>query len=334
MILTLHAGADADTVRRLLTERGLWTQRFDGSPVQLFVEPHSAAVDPDELRRLPGVARVAVAPSTHPLLDSQPREVAVAGLSIGGAAPPVLMAGPCAVESPAQIDELAEQLAAVGARFLRGGAYKPRTSPYSFSGHGASALQWIRRAADRHGLYVVTEVLSPDDVDAVAAHAELLQIGTRNMQNFALLHAVGKSGKPVLLKRGMAATVEEWLSAGEHLRAHGCPAVIFCERGVRGFDPSTRNLFDIGAIALLAHVHRLPVVADPSHAAGRRDLVLPLGRAALAAGAHGLLIEAHHQPGRALSDGAQALAPADLTAFGLQPPLRALSLHAQNGIAQ
>ncbi len=258
MIVTLEDNADAHAVRRLLTERGLWVQRFDGlggGDVQLYVEAHSAAIDPDELRRLPGVAQVATRGSEHPRLDEQPAVVDVAGVLIGGQAAPVLMAGPCAVESQAQIEELTAQLVAAhsGITFLRGGAYKPRTSPYSFAGHGVPALAWIRRAADAHGLRVVTEVLAPADVEVVAAHADLVQIGTRNMQNFALLHAVAQAGRPVLLKRGMAATVDEWLAAGEHLRAHGCPAVIFCERGVRGFDSATRNLFDVSAVALMAN---------------------------------------------------------------------------------
>jgi 3-deoxy-7-phosphoheptulonate synthase len=165
----------------------------------------------------------------------------------------------------------------------------------------------MRRAADAHGMKVVTEALAEGDVPLVAEHADLVQVGSRNMHNYALLKAIGRTGRPALLKRGMAATVDEWLQAGEYLLAGGAAAVVFCERGIRGFDDATRNLLDVGAVALLAHVHRVPVIVDPSHGAGRRDLVLPLGRAALAAGAAGLMIESHDDPGRALSDGPQAI---------------------------
>jgi 3-deoxy-7-phosphoheptulonate synthase len=195
---------------------------------------------------------------------------------------------------------------------LRGGAFKPRTSPYSFAGHGEVALDWMRLAADAHGLGVVTEVMSEHDVEAVAGVADLMQLGSRNMQNFALLRAVGRANKPVLLKRGMAATIDDWLLAGEHLLSSGAAGVIFCERGIHGFDPSTRNLLDLGAVAVLACSLGLPVVVDPSHAAGRRDLVPPLSRAALAAGAHGLLVEMHPHAERARSDGPQALDAAAL----------------------
>jgi 3-deoxy-7-phosphoheptulonate synthase len=222
------------------------------------------------------------------------------------------MAGPCSVESPEQLDEIARPLAALGVQFLRGGAFKPRTSPYSFQGHGAKALEWLRTVADRCRLKVVTEALAAEHVDAVAAVADLIQIGSRNMHNYALLRSIAKAGKPVLLKRGIAATLEEWLLAGEYCLLNGAAAVIFCERGIRGFDPTTRNLLDFGTVALLAAVHRQPVIVDPSHGAGRRDLILPLSRAALAAGASGLLLEIHAHPEDALSDGPQALLPDEL----------------------
>jgi 3-deoxy-7-phosphoheptulonate synthase len=281
----------------------------DGAGGAMFlVEPHSAAVAADRLRAIDGVAAVAAARDAHPLITRQAgAPVTVAGVPIGPGAQPVLFAGPCAVESARQIDELAARVAAAGARFLRGGAYKPRTSPYAFQGHGAPALAWLRAAADTHGLGVVTEAMSELDAPRVAEVADLVQIGSRNMQNFALLRAVAQTRRAVLLKRGMAATVEEWLSAGEYCLVHGAPAVIFCERGVRGVGDHARNLLDLGTVALLAHVHRQPIVVDPSHAAGRRDLIAPLARAALAAGAAGLLVETHDDPGRALSDGPQAL---------------------------
>ena len=231
------------------------------------------------------------------------------------------MAGPCAVESERQIEELAAAVAGAGGRLLRGSAYKPRSSPYAFQGHGEVALAWLRAAADRNALAVVTEVLAEADAPRVAAVADLVQIGSRNMQNFSLLRAVGREQRPVLLKRGLAATVEEWLLAGEYCLAAGASGVVFCERGLRGFDPSTRNLLDLGAVAVLAHARKLPVVVDPSHAVGRRDLVAPLAHAALAAGAHGIIVETHADPGSARSDGPQALLPASLRE--LMPAVRA-----------
>jgi 3-deoxy-7-phosphoheptulonate synthase len=308
MIVTLRSNADADAVRRALVARGLWvTALRDGDRVAHYlVADGSKAVTPESLRAIDGVAAVAVAASAHPRVDAHGPVADLRGLRVGGGRP-TFFCGPCAVESEARIHAIAAEVAAAGATFLRGGAYKPRTSPYAFQGHGEEALRWLRRAADAHGLRVVTEALGESDVALVAEYADLVQVGSRNMQNFSLLKAVGRTGRPVLLKRAMAATVEEWLLAGEYLLTHGAPSVLFCERGIRGFDPSTRNLLDLGAVALLAHVHGLPVVVDPSHASGRRDLVVPLARAALAAGAAGVMLETHDDPGNALSDGPQAL---------------------------
>jgi 3-deoxy-7-phosphoheptulonate synthase len=297
-----------ERVRRVLTARGLWTERLAGTaPAQLLVAPFSSEIDAADLARVEGIAQVGVAPSSHPLVDAAPAVARVRDVEIGPGRPPVIAAGPCSVESETQIRAAAGRLAATGVKVLRGGAYKPRTAPYAFQGHGAPALSWLRRAADEHGLAVVTEALAPEDVPRVAEVADLIQIGSRNMHSTALLAAAGRVGRPILLKRGMAATIEEWLCAGEYCLLHGAPSVIYCERGVRGFDPCTRNLLDLGAVALLAGVRRLPVLVDPSHAAGRRDLIPALARAALAAGAAGLLIEVHDDPGRALSDGPQAL---------------------------
>jgi 3-deoxy-7-phosphoheptulonate synthase len=228
--------------------------------------------------------------------------------------PVTIMAGPCSIESREQTMEVAAVCAELGIHVLRGGAYKPRTSPYAFQGHGEPALRWMRDAADANGMKVVTEALAEADVPLVAEHADLVQVGSRNMHNYALLKTIGRTGRPVLLKRGMAATLDEWLQAGEYVLAAGAASVVFCERGVRSFDDSTRNLLDLGAVALLAHVYRFPVIVDPSHGAGRRDLVLPLGRAALAAGAAGLMIETHDEPARALSDGPQAVPLAEIGA--------------------
>ncbi len=324
MIVTLREGADADAVRRELVARGLWISPLhDGARLAHFVvSTASAAVDVAELARIEGVASVAAPKSPHPKVSAQGPVVDVRGVAVGAPAKPVFMCGPCAIESEERITALAGRVAAAGAQFLRGGAYKPRTSPYAFQGHGEVALRWLRRAGDAHGLRVVTEALGEADVPLVAEYADLVQVGSRNMQNFALLKAIGRTGRPVLLKRAMASTVEEWLLAGEYLLSHGASGVIFCERGIRGFDPSTRNLIDLGAVALLAHVHRLPVVVDPSHATGRRDLVAPLARAALGAGAAGVMIETHDDPGCALSDGPQAMPPAELR--GVLEGLRAM----------
>jgi 3-deoxy-7-phosphoheptulonate synthase len=301
--------ADLSAVRSHLQGLGLWTQVLNGrAGAALHVASCSQRVDPAAVLAIDGVADVLTAPTEHPLVDALAGlSVDVAGRSVGGGAAPVLMAGPCSVESQGQIDQAAAQAAAAGATILRGGAFKPRSSPYSFAGCGSEALGWLRRAADAHHLAVVTEVLSEHDVTEVAQTADLIQIGSRNMQNFALLRQVGALGKPVLLKRGMAATLNEWLLAAEHTLAGGASGVIFCERGIQCFDPNTRNLLDLGAVAMLHHSYGLPVIVDPSHAVGRRDLIPPLARAALACGADGLLLETHPDPAHALSDGAQAL---------------------------
>jgi len=313
LIVTVKSGADAKAVQGQLVARGLWVVRMQsGDRVHFAVERHSRHIEPAELLSIEGVAEVATPASPHPRLDAQPEVVRVGKTDFGAGLPPVMMAGPCSIESEAQIREVAALLAPLGVRFLRGGAYKPRTSPYAFQGHGEGALTWMRRAADESGLQIVTEVMSEADAGHIAELADMLQVGSRNMHNYALLKAVARAGRPVLLKRGMAATVEEWLLAAEYLLLHGARGVVLCERGVRGFDPSTRNLLDLGAVALLSQVHRLPVVVDPSHGTGRRDLVLPLSRAALAAGACGLLVEVHPDPANALSDGPQALAPAQI----------------------
>jgi 3-deoxy-7-phosphoheptulonate synthase len=223
-----------------------------------------------------------------------------------------VIAGPCSVEGPEMLGLTAGRIAAAGARLLRGGAYKPRTSPYAFRGLGEAALRMLAEVRAETGLPVVTEVLDPRQVDLVAEHVDVLQIGARNMQNFALLSEVGRIRRPVLLKRGLSATIEELLMAAEHIMTQGNMDVILCERGIRTFEPATRNTLDLAAIPVLRRETHLPVVVDPSHAAGRADLVAPLAWAAVAAGADGLLVEVHPEPARALSDGDQSL---DLDAF-------------------
>jgi 3-deoxy-7-phosphoheptulonate synthase len=234
--------------------------------------------------------------------------VGASGVSIGGERV-VVMAGPCSVESREQIDCVAEQVARAGASVIRGGAFKPRSSPYSFQGMGAEGLQMLRAAADRNGLLVVSEVMDQTQIPLVAEYADILQVGARNMQNFNLLRELGKLRKPVLVKRGIAATIEELLLSAEYVMAGGNYDVILCERGIRTFETYTRNTMDISAIPVVKKLSHLPMVADPSHGTGRRDKVAPMARAAVAAGADGLLIEVHPDPDRALSDGAQSLRP-------------------------
>jgi 3-deoxy-7-phosphoheptulonate synthase len=230
-------------------------------------------------------------------------------VSIGGDMLAVI-AGPCAVETPEQLHETAAAIKAAGATLLRAGAYKPRTSPYGFSGHGPEGLKILREVGDDLGLPVVTEVMDTADVAKVADAADCLQIGARNMQNFALLRAVGAAGRPVLLKRGLSATIQEWLLAAEYLMAAGNSQVILCERGIRTFEPATRNTLDLNAVPYVKNKTHLPIVVDPSHGTGARDLVPAMSLAATAAGADGLMIEVHRDPAAALSDGAQSLYPA------------------------
>ena len=234
--------------------------------------------------------------------------IKMGGVEIGGPAV-VLMAGPCSVESRDQIFRAAGQVAEAGAKVLRGGAFKPRSSPYSFQGLGEEGLTLLREAADKHGLLAVSEVMDQTQIPLVAAYADILQVGARNMQNFNLLKELGKIQKPVLLKRGISATLEELLLSAEYILAGGNYDVILCERGIRTFETYTRNTMDISAIPIIKKLSHLPMIADPSHGTGRRDKVLPMARAAVAAGADGLLIEVHPDPDHARSDGAQSLKP-------------------------
>ena len=221
-----------------------------------------------------------------------------------------MMAGPCSVESREQLLETADAVKAAGATILRGGAFKPRTSPYAFQGLGVEALRYLAEARDRTGLPVITEVMEPNQVDIVAEYADILQIGARNMQNYSLLNAAGRVARPVMLKRGFGATIEECLMAAEYIVAAGNPNVMLCERGIRTFETYTRNTFDISAIPVVQQLSHLPIIVDPSHGTGKRDKVAPMARAAVAAGCDGLIIEVHNDPDHALSDGAQSLLPA------------------------
>jgi 3-deoxy-7-phosphoheptulonate synthase len=281
-------------------------------------------LDREQIERWDGVERTVpiLRPFKLASRDFHPQDTVftVGGVTIGGRQL-VLMAGPCAVESRDQLLEAAQSVSEAGAHFLRGGAFKPRTSPYSFQGLGEEGLRLLAQAREETGLPVVTEVVEPQMVALVSVYADILQIGARNMHNYALLHAVGEAQRPVLLKRGMMSTIEELLMAAEYVLSHGNERVILCERGIRTFEPYTRNTLDISAVPLLKQLSHLPVLVDPSHGTGKWELVEPVARAAVAAGADGLLIEVHPHPEEALSDGAQSLKPARFASLieGLRP---------------
>lgn len=235
--------------------------------------------------------------------------ITVRGQKIGGGTI-ALFAGPCSVEGREMMVGIGGSVAAAGASFLRGGAFKPRTSPYAFQGMGEEGLRYLAEARDATGLPVATELMDPRDIDLVARYADVIQIGARNMQNFRLLTEVGRLGKPVILKRGLSATIVEWLMSAEYIASEGNQQIILCERGIRTYEQATRNTFDVSAIPVVKELSHLPVIADPSHAAGKMSLVEPLASAAIAAGADGIMVEVHHQPEAALSDGPQSLRPA------------------------
>ncbi len=263
-----------------------------------------------DIAQLPGVSEVLRITSPYKLVSrenhTRTSTVSVAGVPIG---PDTftLIAGPCAVESPEQTLASAQMARHAGATLLRGGAYKPRTSPYAFQGLGADGLRILADVRTETGLPIVTEVVDANDVPTVVEYADMLQVGTRNMSNFALLQAVGESGRPVMLKRGFAATYDEWLMAAEYIAQRGNLDIVLCERGIRTFETATRNTLDISAVPSMHAMSHLPVIIDPSHAAGRRDLVVPLARAGMAAGADGVIVDVHPHPETALCDGAQAL---------------------------
>jgi 3-deoxy-7-phosphoheptulonate synthase len=269
-------------------------------------------LDPERLGRMEGVERIVPILSPFKLAsrDFRPQDTVVTlnGLAAGGKQV-IVAAGPCAVESREQLLETAHAVKEAGATVLRGGAFKPRSSPYSFQGMGADGLKLLAEAREQTGLLVVTEVISPETVPLVSTYADILQVGARNMQNYALLHAVGEAQKPTILKRGMMSTMEELLMSAEYILSHGNDRLILCERGIRTFEPYTRNTLDINAVPMLKQLTHLPVFADPSHGTGKWSLVGPVARAALAAGADGLIIEVHPRPEEALSDGGQSLKP-------------------------
>jgi len=318
MIVVLEPGADAGVVREIgAVARRAGLRTVPDDPVRprrlalVGAAPDAGGVLAAQLEGRAEVQAVIRDAGSAPLTSRQfrpgPTAVTVGALSIGGGGPPVLAAGPCAVESPEQLLAVANAAARAGATLLRGGAFKPRTSPYAFQGLGPEALRLLAEARRETGLPVVTEVLAPEQVELVAEVADMLQIGARNMQNYALLAATGSAGRPVLLKRASGATLEEWLLAAEHLLASGAPGVVLCERGLRHFDPHTRNILDLAGALAVRELSHLPVIIDPSHATGRRDLVIPLTLAGLAAGLDGAIVEVHPDPDAALSDGPQSL---------------------------
>ena len=301
-----------DEVKSLLKENGLIIKEIKGKEDTVLGAVGVNRMDPRQIELMDGVASVVPISKPYKLASRELKKedtiVRVGDVRIGGNRV-VMMAGPCAVESEKQIMEIAETVRRAGAVILRGGAFKPRTSPYSFQGLGEEGLKYLRKAGDEFGMPVTTEVVSPKDVEMMAGYIDMFQIGARNMQNFELLKEVGKTGMPVLLQRGLAATIEEWLMAAEYLMANGTDQVVLCERGIRTYEKATRNTLDCSAIPVVQKLTHLPVIGDPSHATGMRDLVSPMGLALVAAGAFGLIVEVHNHPDKALSDGPQSLLP-------------------------
>ena len=332
-----HPPESLDAVMARLSELGLRGQQIAG--VERTVIAVLGQVYPelrDELAAIEGVDEVLRVSKPYKLSSREVHEtdsvVPLAhGVSVGGGRP-VVMAGPCAIESEEQLWAAANGVQEAGAHILRGGAFKPRSSPYSFQGMGVEGLKLLAAAGQKLSMPVITELLSERDVDAVAQYSDVLQIGTRNMQNFVLLAEAGKTGKPVMLKRGMGATIEEWLLAAEYILSQDNDHVILCERGIRTFETATRNTMDLNAIALVRRLSHLPVVSDPSHGTGHWYLVQPMSLASIAVGADGLMIEVHPNPDHALSDGAQSLTPANFAA--LMDSVRALSASIDRPLAE
>jgi 3-deoxy-7-phosphoheptulonate synthase len=301
-----------DAVVKAVEDMGLRAAPIPGSErIAVGVLGNEGYVDDLTIRDLPGIQEIIHVSKPYKLVsrDFHPQRsvVDVRGVKIGEGCRPIVAAGPCAVEGEAQIVKTALAVRAAGADLLRGGAFKPRTGPHTFQGLREEGLRLLAIASKESGLPVVTEVMSPDHVEVVAAYADLLQVGARNMQNFDLLKELGRARKPVLLKRGMSATIEEFLASAEYILAGGNPDVILCERGIRTFETATRNTLDLSVVPLIKELSHLPIMVDPSHATGKRSLVPPMTRAALVAGAHGILIEVHPEPEKALSDGPQSL---------------------------
>ena len=316
MLIVMDSAATADDVRRVVEAvegLGLRAHAIPGAQrTAIGVTGNRGSVESASFENLPGVAEVIPVTAAYKLVSREAKRedtvVSVGGVPVGGLRVAVV-AGPCAVESERQAIDIAREVVAAGATLYRGGAFKPRTSPYSFQGLGEPGLKILKKVREETGLPIVTEVLDTDTAELVAEYADCLQIGTRNMQNFALLKKVGRMRKPVLLKRGMSATIEEFLLSAEYLLSEGNYEVLLCERGVRTFANHTRNTLDLSVIPYVKRISHLPILVDPSHGTGKRLKVLPMSRAAVAAGSDGLLIEVHNHPEAALSDGPQALLP-------------------------
>ena len=319
LVVMQHDATDAHVARvvEIIKEMGYEARPMPGAQrTSVGLVGNDGRVDGSQIEALEGVAEVIYVTRPYKQVSREWRPentlVTIApGVVFGGTDIPII-AGPCSVETEHQIVLAAQQVRDAGATALRGGAFKPRSSPYSFQGLGKKGLELLALARRETGLPIVTEALDEEGAHLVAEVADCIQIGARNMQNYSLLRLVGRLGKPVLLKRGMAATITDLLMSAEYLLAEGNTQVILCERGIRSFDPSTRNLFDLTAIPLVQKLSHLPMVADPSHGTGLRDKVIPMGRAAIAAGADGLLVEMHPNPDKAMSDGGQSLYPEQL----------------------
>ncbi|MBA3466843.1 MAG: 3-deoxy-7-phosphoheptulonate synthase [Gemmatimonadaceae bacterium] len=321
MLVVMQHGAAAHEVDRVvqtIVEMGYEARPMPGAQrTAIGLVGNDGRVDSSRIEALPGVARVihVTQPYKQVSREWRPENTVVTiapGVSVGGESV-LVIGGPCSVESERQIIDAAHIVKEAGGNALRGGAFKPRSSPYSFQGLGKPGLEFLARARAETGLPIVTEAMDPEGARIVAEYADCIQIGARNMQNYSLLKEVGRIGKPVLLKRGMAATINELLLSAEYILAEGNDSVILCERGVRSFDPAARNMFDLTAIPIVHRLSHLPIIADPSHGTGLRDKVIPMARAAVAAGADGVLVEMHPEPDRALSDGAQSLYPDQFT---------------------
>ena len=317
MIIVMEPSSSEEQVQKVietLVEAGYDVHRSTGVQHTILgaVGSPRRVLDSGTLEIFEGVREVVMVSAPYKLASRTFRRedtvVDVAGVPVGGPEV-VVMAGPCSVESKPQVAAVARAVQASGARMLRGGAFKPRTSPYAFQGHGEPALRWMREVGDEMGLAIVTEIMDPRQVDMFLRYVDCFQVGARNCQNFDLLKELGKIRRPVLLKRGPSTTIEEWLLSAEYILAGGNGQVVLCERGIRTFETATRNTLDISAVPVVKKRSHLPIIVDPSHGTGRRDKVIPMARAAIAAGADGLLIEVHDNPEKALSDGAQSLYP-------------------------
>jgi len=316
MLVVMDRGATSeqvDKVVQIIEAKGMTARPIPGGDrVSIGILNNKGPVDPALLLGLPGVKEAIPVTRPYKLVSREVKPedtlIQVGDVTIGNGHL-ALMAGPCAVESENQAMTIAEKVKQAGGHIFRGGAFKPRTSPYTFQGLGEQGLQILAKVREQFDLPVVTEVMDTDTFDMVEAYADILQIGTRNMQNYSLLKRAGQSKRPVLLKRGMSATLDEWLMAAEYIMSEGNHQVMLCERGVRTFVRHSRNTLDLSAVPVILRESHLPIIIDPSHAAGYRDQVIPLSRASVAVGAHGLIVEVHHAPEEALSDGAQSLLP-------------------------